>query len=95
MHHPFKLSINAGPVGAALGRCSGYRPYSACPFNSRRTCRSISANFIRTALRRNNVLGPDPREVHDEASGSAISANENSARGCNRSYDIERLLLAS
>src|SRR6266849_7622904 len=41
----------AGPVGAGLGRFSGYRPYNGLPLRLRRTWRSSRASTIRDQTR--------------------------------------------
>src|SRR4051794_10532716 len=43
-------SSSRGPVGAGLGRFSGYRPYIGRPFRCLRTWRSISASTVKAHL---------------------------------------------
>ena len=43
MHSVANFSRSFEPVGAGLGRFSGYRPYIGWPFRFLRTCRSIRA----------------------------------------------------
>src|SRR5260370_873903 len=60
MHSVAKRSSRAGPVGAGLGRFSGYSPYSGLPLRVRRACRPSKAKTIHPHTQTHNRPAPPP-----------------------------------